>query len=156
MEKYMNKILAWFLAIALYTGAIVSLDKCKAPVASSSDKVEHVLETRHDTLIKLDTILQDKIKYIKSAPETLIVKEFERVYTAPTDTTKVVTTVGAERKALIVKDSLTWCLACRKVDSESIDSLSKLAKEKPLQSIDYKGYGLAVGAGVVLGIILTR
>jgi hypothetical protein len=152
--KNIYTVLALVLAILIASGVV--LQSCKESPVSKSARVDSVLVERHDTLIKLDTILKRKIEYIKTAPETLIVKEFERVYYTPEETTKVVTTIGAERKALIVKDSLTWCMACRTVDSVAIDSLSKIAKEKPSQSIDYKGYGLAVGAGVVLGIILTR
>lgn len=140
----------------LLFGAL-SINRCtKQAQDSSIAKIDTILQVRHDTLIKLDTILKNRVQIIKTAPETLIVKEFERVYYAPEETTKVQTTVGAERKALIVKDSLTWCMACRSVDSAAIDSLTKIGKEKPLQSIDYKGYGVAVGAGLLLGIILTR
>ena len=152
-----NIIFTLILALAVVIGIGASVRDCKQLPDTSSAKIDTVIQTRHDTLVKLDTILQDKIKYIKSAPDTLIIKEFERVYVSdPDDTTKVQTTVSAERKALIVKDSLTWCMSCRTVDSGVIDSLSKIGKEKPSQSLDYKGYGLAVGAGLLLGIILTR
>lgn len=156
MITELRKWLIGLVVAVLFALSVVgALGSCNKPVPPSSAKIDTIILERHDTLVKLDTILQEKIKYIKSAPDTFIIKEFERVYVSdPDDTTKVQTTVSAERKALIVKDSLTWCMSCRSVDSVAIDSLTKIGKEKAPESgglihdLKVFGSGVLVGAGI--------
>lgn len=112
---------------------------------------------RTDTLKVLDTVLQTKIKYIKTAPDTIIVQKFDSIFTVDdSDTAKALTTIGQERKCLECNDSLGYYKARSKIDSATLDSVTKLIAEEgnkkaPSKLIDRAkdvGIGFLIGAGI--------
>lgn len=156
MNTIKNCILGLLAAFSIFGYIVAPLNRCSPAVPTPNAKIDTVLQVRHDTLIKLDTILKDKIKIIKAAPDTVIIKQFDTTFLADdSDTTKTVTTVGAERKALIVKDSLIWCLASRDVDSATIDSLTKLAKTPyTIKACSFSEQAKSFGLGTLFGATL--
>lgn len=151
----MKNILFTALTIIMLVIGGLSINRCSnAPQNSSIAKIDTILEIRHDTLLRIDSVLKYKIRRIESIPDTEIVKVFDTVFadTGHSDTVK--TTVYAERECLKCIDSLQACKAVVHVDSQAIDSSSKIAKEK--EPTDWQTLGLIGAGGVILGIILTR
>lgn len=119
---------------------------------------------RTDTLKVLDTVLQTKIKYIKTAPDTVIVQKFDSIFTVgssltltdDSDTAKALVTIGQERKCLECNDSLNYYKARSKIDSATLDSVTKIIAEEgnkkaPSKLIDRAkdvGIGFLIGAGI--------
>ena len=144
----MLKEIAVGAAMALAViGAFGTTKECSNPVAS---RIDTVIIHRNDTIRVVDSVLDVKIKRIKSMPDTQVVTAFDTVFkdTGRTDTVK--TTVYAERRCLEVVDSLAACQSKLAIDDVAFGKIDNV--EKPLPGIKQRlvdfGMGLLVGAGI--------
>lgn len=122
-------------------------------------RIDSIIVVRHDTLVKLDTIRKTRIKYIDTSRIDTVHDMLDRIIpidTADNDGNQVIAS-NQLREALKWKDSLNTCIEFRKVDSSTIDTLSKLAKTFPdtikitpsiLDRVKDIGIGFLLGAGV--------
>jgi hypothetical protein len=117
------------------------------PVPST---IKPVIQWRHDTLCRIDTVLDHKIKVIHTLPDTEVIAIFDTLYrdTGKSDTVK--TTVFAERRCLEVTDSLAACTAKLKVDDTAFAKIDTFIT-KPTQSISLKQHLIDIGIGVLVG-----
>ena len=127
---------------------------------ASNDKITPIIQKSIDTIRVLDTVLQTKIKTIKQAPDTVIVERFDSVFIkGPTDTVLTKITIGQERQCLACKDSLNYYKDRSKIDSATLDSISKIVKEAQ-QTVDtkkacsIKEQAQSFGLGTLFGITL--
>lgn len=129
----------------------------RAPQPALNDKTKVVMIKRTDTLKVLDTVLQTKIKYIKTAPDTIVIKKFDSVFLkSPDDTIKTLVTIGQERRCLECRDSLQYCLQKEKIDSETISKMVTMIPktEKPLPIKTLAEVGLvSFSLGILLGML---
>ena len=158
MEKIKNWLLGLFLACGLMLSVVGALGRCfpAVPPSNAKARVDSVFVVRHDTLIKLDTLLKVKVKYIDTSRiDTVhdILDHYIPIDTADNDGNQVIS-ANQLREAVKSIDSLHTCIDMRKVDSSAIDSLEKIAKtpiEKAPSILDRaKDYG----AGVLTGIAI--
>lgn len=129
----------------LIIGVCIMLLLAKKP----ETKVHETIKQRNDTIRVIDTVLAEKIKKIKLAPDTVVTKLFDTIYrdTGHSDTVK--TTIYAERRCLEVTDSLAACqqkIAVDDVAFAKIDTLVKVAPAPLKQRL------LDVGAGILVGL----
>lgn len=140
----------------LLFGAL-SINRCtKQAQDSSIAKIDTILVIRHDTLVRLDSVLKVKVKYIDTSRiDTVheILDHYIPIDTSDNDGNQVIA-ANQLREAIKWKDSLNTCLEMRNVDSVALDSISSIAKEKPQQNwslidraMDF-GTGILVGAGI--------
>lgn len=115
-------------------------------------RIDSIIVERTDTLLKLDTILKKKVIY----------RDTGRIEYIHDDLDKSVPPIGNEN-IMIAENQLRECMKCKDsleaykqivaVDSGTIDTLSKLAKNKeapPTLIDDAK----KVGLGILIGITL--
>lgn len=163
MINYFNKIkdfLIWMATMAIIVFALCGLHQCDlntSKVPQNGNKVDTVLVVRHDTINKIKLELKIKTIYIDTG----------RIEYIHADLDKVVPPIGNEN-VCIAENQLRQCMKCQDsleaykqivaVDSQTIDTLSKLAKKvdtiKIAPSIldrakDF-GAGFLVGAGIKL------
>ena len=153
IEKLTNWALGLFVACLFALAMIGAFGQCSKPVPpSNGQRIDTIVQVRHDTLVKIDSVLKYKIKRIEVAPDTEIVKQFDTLFrdTGHSDTVK--TTVYAERECLKCVDSLQACKKIVEVDSNAIDSLVKIGKKEASPTLidDAK----KVGLGVLIGITI--
>ena len=112
------------------------------------------MRSRTDTIKVLDTVLQTKIKYIKTAPDTVIVERFDSVFVkSPTDTVLTKISIGQERQCLECKDSLNYYKDRSKIDSVTLDSVVKVAKSQDMKkACSIKEQASSFGLGTLFGI----
>lgn len=156
MEKLKNWFLGLLVTFAIFGSVVGALDRCSPAVPTPNAKIDTVLQVRYDTLVKLDTLLKVKVKYIDTSRiDTVheILDHYIPIDTSDNDGNQVIA-ANQLREAVKWKDSLNTCIEMRKVDSVALDSISSIAKEKPQNNwslIDRAkdfGAGLLVGAGI--------
>jgi hypothetical protein len=116
------------------------------------DKIKKIEVVRHDTLMKLDTVLKYKIKVINDAPDSVVVYKIDSLYgnNAHADT------VFVSRELLKCKDSLGIEILKDTINTETIMKIDSVVKvvdtEKPTRIISDRlkdvGVGLLVGVGI--------
>lgn len=159
METLKETALA-LLVTLVFISAVFGLAKCdKADTDASRAKADTILVTRHDTLVKLDTVLKTRIKYIDTSRiDTVhdILDHYIPIDASDNDGNQVIAS-NQLRAAVKWKDSLNTCLEMRKVDSSALDTLGKLAKQVPdtikitpsvWDRVKLFGSGVLVGAGI--------
>ena len=154
MKEY---IIGAFLAFALMIG--IQLSSCNRNTvegAGNGNRVDSVLVIRHDTIRTIDTLLKKKIIY----------RDTGRIEYIHDDLDKSVPPIGDEN-VMIAENQLRQCMKCQdslesfklksSIDSQTIDTLTKLAKTVPdtikitpsiLDRVKDFGAGLLVGAGI--------
>lgn len=154
LEKLTNWALGLFVACLFALSVVGALGQCSKPVPpSNGQRIDTIVQVRHDTLVKIDSVLKYKIKRIEVAPDTEIVKQFDTLFrdTGHSDTVK--TTVYAERECLKCVDSLQACKQMRKVDSVAIDTLGKLARKvDTIKACTLGEQARSIGIGTLIGI----
>ena len=161
IEKLKNWLLGALVAFAIFGGIVAPLNRCSPAVEApmTKQRVDTVLVARHDTLVKLDTVLKTRIKYIDTSRiDTVhnILDHYIPIDTSDNDGNQVIS-ANQLREAVKWKDSLITCLEMRKVDSGALDSVSKIAKNAPdtikiapsvFDRAKDIGIGVLVGAGI--------
>lgn len=114
------------------------------------DKIKKIEVVRHDTLMKLDTVLKYKIKEINNAPDSVVVYKIDSLYgnSAHSDT------VFVSRELLKCKDSLDIEIKKDTINTEAIMKIDTTVmvgdKEKPTRNVSDRLKD--VGVGVLVGI----
>lgn len=140
------------IAFALSIGA---LGQCSKPVHQSSAKIDTIILEHRDTIVKLDTILKTRIKYIDTSRIDTVHDILDRIIpidTADNDGNQVIA-ANQLREAVKWKDSLNTCLDMRKVDSVALDTMSKLAKKvDTIKACTITEQAKSFGLGALIGI----
>jgi hypothetical protein len=135
----------------VFTGVIIGASLVFLLQGKPKTKVHETIKQRNDTIRVIDTILSEKIKKIKLAPDIVVTKLFDTIYrdTGHSDTVK--TTIYAERRCLEVTDSLRSCQQKIAVDDVAFDHIDTLVKTDPAplkQRLLDAGAGLLIGLGL--------
>lgn len=151
----LNKsVLIVFLALILAGISIFIENQFKAtttyprPVYDEIKKIEVV---RHDTLMKLDTVLKYKIKEINNAPDSVVVYKIDSLYgnSAHSDT------VFISRELLKCKDSLDIEIKKDTINTEAIMKIDTTVKVGDTEkACSLKEQAKAFGLGTLFGITL--
>lgn len=133
------------------TGLIIGASLVLLLQGKPETKIHKTIKQRNDTIRVIDTVLAEKIKKIKLAPDTVVTKLFDTIYmdTGHSDTVK--TTIYAERRCLEVTDSLRACeqkIAVDDVAFARIDTLIKVEHAPLKQRLLDAGAGLLIGLGL--------
>lgn len=132
-------------ATGIFIGVCIMLLLAKKP----ETKIHETIKQRNDTIRVIDTVLAEKIKKIKLAPDIVVTKLFDTIYrdTGHSDTVK--TTIYAERRCLEVTDSLRACQQKIAVDDVAFDRIDTLVKT---ETAPLKQRLLDAGAGLLIGL----
>lgn len=140
----------WLIVILSIVIIIVSLDTCNNVDTVKTSPITKIIETRHDTVVKLDTLLKTKIKYIDTS-KTTVVHETLNVMIPPVGPETTCIADNQLRECVKCKDSLATYKDIVKYDSIVLDSVSKI---KPIKENDIWmrmkdiGTGMLIGAGI--------
>lgn len=113
------------------------------------DKIKKIEVVRHDTLMKLDTILKYKIKVINDAPDSVVVYKIDSLYgnNAHADT------VFVSRELLKCKDSLGIEILKDTINTEAIMKIDTVVGDTE-KACSLKEQAKAFGLGTLFGITL--
>lgn len=154
MKEY---IIGAFLAFALMIG--IQLSSCNrntAEGAGNGKRVDSVLVVRHDTIRTIDTLLKKKIIYRDTGRIEYIHDDLDKI-TPPIGDENVCIAENQLRQCVKCQDSLESFKMKSSIDSQTIDTLTKLAKTAPdtikitpsiLDRVKDFGAGLLVGVGI--------
>ena len=152
-EKLKNWLLGLLVTFALFGTVVAPLNRCSPAVPPPNAKIDTVLQVRHDTIKVLKDSLRVKIIY----------RDTGRIEYIHDDLDNAIPPIGNEN-VMIAENQLRDCMKCRDsleftkkviaVDSQTIDSLTKIAKKIPYtvkppitQRLKDIGVGVLVGIG---------
>lgn len=155
-EKLKNWLLGLLVAFAIIGCIVAPLNRCSPTVPPPNAKIDTVLQVRHDTIVKLETLLKVRVKYIDTSRiDTVhdILDHYIPIDTSDNDGNQVIA-ANQLREAVKWKDSLNTCIEMRKVDSVTLDSVAKIAIKPPdtikppiTQRLKDVGVGFLIGVG---------
>lgn len=155
LNKIKNWLLGAIVAIAFALTVVGALSHCKDPVHPSNGKrVDSVLVIHRDTIRTIDTLLKKKIIY----------RDTGRIEYIHDDLDKEIPPIGDEN-VCIAENQLRECMKCKDsleaykqivaVDSQTIDTLSKLAKRvDTIKACTITEQAKSFGLGALFGIAI--
>ena len=157
MLENMRKWLVTLLGVAIFASCVFALTECNKAYQQSRNgkaeaKVESVLVIRYDTLRTIDTLLKKKIIYRDTGRIEYIHDDLDKI-TPPIGDENVCIAENQLRQCVKCQDSLEAFKLKSSIDSQTIDTLTKIAKNKeasPTLIDDAK----KVGVGVLIGIAI--
>ena len=153
IEKIRDWLLGLFVAVAFLLTVIGALGQCSKPVGSPVTKqVDTLIQVRHDTFQKLDTVLSYKIKRIETVRIDTVEAEFDSAYADTTHDTVYISS-NQLRESVKCIDSLANLKQKIAIDDMTIAEIDTVIhrdtiKEKPSITGRLKDFG----AGVLVGI----
>ena len=113
------------------------------------EEIKKIEIVRHDTLMKLDTVLKYKIKEIDNAPDSVVVYKIDSLYgnIAHSDT------VFVSRELLKCKDSLDIEIKKDTINTEAIMKIDTVVGDTE-KACSLKEQAKAFGLGTLFGITL--
>ena len=157
IETVKNWLLGAFVAVAFLLTVIGALGQCNKPVGSPVTKqVDTLIQVRHDTFQKLDTVLSYKIKRIETVRIDTVEAEFDSAYADTTHDTVYISS-NQLRESVKCIDSLANLKQKIAIDDMTIAKIDTVIHrdtiEKAPSILDRAkdfGAGLLVGAGIKL------
>lgn len=154
-SRLKNWLLGLFVAVAFALSVIGALGQCSKPVGSPVTKqVDTLIQIRHDTFQKLDTVLSYKIKRIETVRIDTVEAEFDSAYADTTHDTVYISS-NQLRESVKCIDSLANLKQKIAIDDMTIAKIDTVVhrdtiKEKPSITGRLKdfGVGVLVGAGL--------
>ena len=119
-------------------------------------RIDSIIVVRHDTIRTIDTLLKKKIIYRDTGRIEYIHDDLDKI-TPPIGNENVCIAENQLRQCVKCQDSLESFKLKSSIDSQTIDTLTKLAKTVPdtikitpsiLDRVKDFGVGLLVGAGI--------
>lgn len=150
-----NWLLGLLVAFAIFGCIVAPLNRCTPTVGPENGKrVDTVLQVRHDTIKVLKDSLRVKIVY----------RDTGRIEYIHDDLDKAVPPIGDEN-VMIAENQLRECMKCRDsleftkkviaVDSQTIDSLAKIAKAPQIEkTCTFTEQVKSFGMGTLFGITI--
>lgn len=160
MVKYMfsrlkDWLLGLFVAVAFALTIIGAFGQCSKPVGSPVTKqVDTLIQIRHDTFQKLDTVLSYKIKRIETVRIDTVEAEFDSAYADTTHDTVYISS-NQLRESVKCIDSLANLKQKIAIDDMTIAKIDTVVhrdtiKEKPPITQRLKDAGLGALFGIAI------
>ena len=155
IERIRTAFLGAFVAIAFALNLVGAFGQCSKPVGSPVTKqVDTLIQVRHDTFQKLDTVLAYKIKRIETVRIDTVEAEFDSAYADTTHDTVYISS-NQLREATKCIDSLASMKQKIAIDDMTIAKIDTVIHrdiiEKAPSILDRAkdfGAGVLVGAGI--------
>ena len=145
-----------FAAFAFFGSIMGALDKCSPTVPPSNAKIDTVLQVRHDTIKVLKDSLRTKFVYIDTSRIDTVEKILD-TEVPPIGDENICIAENQLRECVKCQDSLEYSKKVIAIDSQTIDSLAKIAKTVPdtikiapsvLDRAKDIGMGMLIGVGI--------
>lgn len=152
LRKWLILALVW-LALIL---ACLGVSRCSKSFQQPTigPRIDSIIVVRHDTINRIDTVLKKKVIY----------RDTGRIEYIHDDLDKAIPPIGNEN-VMIAENQLRECMKCRDsleaykqivaVDSQTIDTLSKLAKKvDTVKACTITEQAKSFGLGALFGIAI--
>lgn len=151
MQKHTS---ATLIALVLIIGILVAwMDTRHAVEPATKAHIEHIVQTRHDTIHIIDSVLKEQVIYRDTGRIEYIHADLDNLVPPDSLDSLLQITNKQLRTSLKWKDSLNACIDMRKADSIAIDTLSKI-KPDIIKTCTITEQAKSMGIGVLIGIAI--
>jgi len=161
MVKYMfftlkEYLIGAFLAALVYFGIALSPASCSRTVGPENGKlVDSVLVIRHDTIRTIDSVLKKRVVYVDTGRIEYIHDTLDSII-KPIGNENICIAENQLRQCVKCQDSLSAFKQKASIDSQTIDTLSNIAKKIPdtIKACTLGEQAKSFGLGTLFGIAI--
>lgn len=148
-------LLGLLVAFAIFGYIVAPLNKCSRAVGPENGKrVDTVLTIRHDTIRSIDSVLKKRVVYVDTGRIEYIHDTLDSII-KPIGNENICIAENQLRQCVKCQDSLSAFKQKDSIDSQTIDSLAKIAKTPDtIKACSFTEQAKSFGLGTLFGITL--